>query len=187
MTMGLAGTSSNQPRRVVRTLEIATATSSLALSHSFPNAAQMRAILYAYKKLRTSAVGIHCARHRKHAQGVLDGIVHAVGGELALDAVRIFLTQILVHAAALDHKSRNHAVKDQPVVKTALCQLDKVAHRDRRDVLIQLRSHLRAVFELDDRLHCSSSVCSIAGCLSAYIDAAPSWISLHIAPIAALS
>mgnify|MGYP000453031347 FL=1 len=48
-------------------------------------AIQMRSILVHDEELAAGRVGVHSAGHADHAAGVLDGVVHAVLQELALD------------------------------------------------------------------------------------------------------
>ena len=76
--------------------------------------------------------------HAQHAARVAQVVRHAVSGELALNAVAGAAHARPLRAAALDHETGDHAVEDQAVIKTGVCETDEVAHALRCDVGIEL-------------------------------------------------
>ena len=78
--------------------------------------------------------------------GMFQRIGMSVLRELALDGISGAARADAQRAAALNHKSGNAAVKDQAVVKTAVCQRDKIADGLRRDLRIQFAGHRLAGF-----------------------------------------
>ena len=97
-----------------------------------------------------AAGAVHRLRpgHAQHAAGVPQVVLHAVGGELALDAVAGAAHAVAVGAAALDHKAGDDPVEDQAVIVPGVGQGDEVAHALGCDVGIQLGHDLAAVLHL---------------------------------------
>ena len=67
---------------------------------------------------------------------LVQGVVHAVGGELALDHLVRSAHSGAHGISALDHKSADHTVKDQTVIKSFFDQADKIVDRDRCHIRI---------------------------------------------------
>ena len=105
-----------------------------------------------------AAGGVHGlgAGHRQHAALVADGVLHAVGGELTLDAVAGAADADALGVAALDHEAGDDPVEDQAVIEALLDEADEIVHADGSQVRIQLCDDLAAVFHLDgnDRILC---------------------------------
>ena len=80
---------------------------------------------------------------------MLQGVAHAVVGELTLDGVAGTTHAGPVGAAALNHEAGNDTVEDQTVIKALLHQTDEVVHRIGGDRGVQLRLDHTAVFHLD--------------------------------------
>ena len=87
------------------------------------------------EKLGTRTVGHHASRHGNDAARVLE-IVRgkAVHAEFACNGISGSSHAAARRVAALDHKSRNDAVKTQSVVKPAVGERNKVVDRIRRFV-----------------------------------------------------
>ena len=93
-------------------------------------AIQMRSILVHDEELAAGRVGVHSAGHADHAAGVLDGVVHAVLQELALDVPAGAAHAGALRVAALNHKAGDNAVEGQAVVEALLDELLKVLAGD---------------------------------------------------------
>ena len=98
------------------------------------------------EELAACAVGVHAAGHADDAADVLDGVVDAVGGKLALDVPAGAAGAVAQRAAALDHKAGDHAVEGQAVVKALADQLLEILTGDRSGFFVQLDIDDAAVF-----------------------------------------
>ena len=106
----------------------------------------MGCILMHDEELAAGAVGVHGACHADDAAGVLERIVHAVGGKLALDVPAGAAGAVAQRAAALDHEAGDHAVEGQAVVKALADQLLEILTGDRSGFFVQLDIDDAAVF-----------------------------------------
>ena len=79
----------------------------------------------------------------------MEVVLDAVAGELTLDGVARAAHTGALGAAALDHKARDDPVEDQPVVKAALDQRDKIVYRVGGDLGIELGLDQPAIFHFD--------------------------------------
>ena len=74
------------------------------------------------KELGTGGVGAHGAGHGQNALCMRQRIGEAVVGKLSLDAVARAAHAVPVGASSLDHKSADHPMEDQAVIKSLLYQ-----------------------------------------------------------------
>ena len=109
-------------------------------------AVQMGSVLVHDEELAAGAVGVHAAGHADHAAGVLDGVVHTVCSELALDVPARAAGAVAQRAAALDHKAGDDTVEGQAVIEALADQLLEILTGDGGDFLIQLNVDDAAVF-----------------------------------------
>ena len=151
----------------------------------------MGRVLVHDEELAAGAVHRLRTRHAQHAAGVAQVVGHAVGGELALDAVAGTARAVSVGAAALDHETGDDPVEDQAVVVPGVGKRDKVAHALGRNVGIQLGHDLAAVLHLkghdrichlgsltlsqDMRFTQSHTFLSTRGFSPAWRDPSPAW------------
>ena len=98
------------------------------------------------EELAACAVGVHAAGHADHTAGVLEGVIDAVSGKLALDVPARAAGAGAQRAAALDHKARDDTVEGQAVVKAFLDQLFEILTGDGGNFLVQLDVDDAAVF-----------------------------------------
>ena len=120
--------------------------SSNDLAESGILAVQMGSVLVHDEELAAGAVGVHAAGHADDAADVLDGVVDAVGGKLALDVPAGAAGAVAQRAAALDHKAGDDTVEGQAVVKALLDQLFEILTGDGGNFLVQLDVDDAAVF-----------------------------------------
>ena len=77
---------------------------------------------------------------------MLDGVVHTVCSELALDVPARAAGAVAQRAAALDHKTGDDTVEGQAVIEALADQLLEILTGDGGDFLIQLNVDDAAVF-----------------------------------------
>ena len=116
------------------------------LAESGVLAVQMGCVLVHDEELAAGAVGVHAAGHADDAADVLDGVVDAIGGKLALDVPAGAAGAVAQRAAALDHKAGDDTVEGQAVVKAFLDQLFEILTGDGGNFLVQLDVDDAAVF-----------------------------------------
>ena len=102
------------------------------------------------EELGAGRVGVHGTSHGEYAAGVLQVVLDTVCSEFALDVPAGTAHAGTVRTAALNHKSRNHAVKNQSVIKALLYQLFKVFTGNRCNFRIQFDLNLLAVCHFND-------------------------------------
>ena len=90
------------------------------------------------KELAGGAVLIGGTRHGDGATRIAQAVVGFVFNRW----IRLFLLHLLVKAAALHHKARDHPVKSGVVIKAAVHVLEEVIHRDRCFLAIQLKLNI---------------------------------------------
>ena len=73
-----------------------------------------------------------------------------VSRELAADLLLCAAHTVALGISALDHKAANNSVEDKTVVEALGNKLLKVLNRDRRNLGIELKLDLRAVFHFDN-------------------------------------
>ena len=112
-------------------------------------AVQVGGLLHHDEELAAGGVGVHGPGHGENTPVVLEGVAHAVVGELALDGVAGAAHAVAVGAAALDHEAGDHPVEDQAVVEAGLHQADEVVHRVGSHLGVELGDHLAAVLHLN--------------------------------------
>ena len=112
---------------------------------------EMRRVLVHDKELRTRRIRLHRARHGDDTARVFERIFHAVRRKLPLDLIAGTAHTGAGRITALNHEARNHAVKNQSVIETVICQFHKVRHRNRCGFGIKLQRHHAAVFHFDCR------------------------------------
>ena len=88
------------------------------------------------EELAAGGVGMLGSRHGEHALRVLQGVIHTVCGELALNAVAGTAHTCSVGASALNHEALDYAVEDQTVVELPVDQTDKIIYGNGRNVRI---------------------------------------------------
>ena len=87
--------------------------------------------------------------HGEHAPLVAQVVLHAVGGELTLDAVARAADAHALGVAPLDHETGDDPVEDQAVIKPLAGQADEVVHRDGGHFGVEFRDDLAAVLHLN--------------------------------------
>ena len=112
---------------------------------------QVRAVAGHDKELTSGGIGHHAARHAQHAVSMLQGILHAVGRKLALDAVPRPPDPDPFGISSLDHKAGDDAVKGQPVIEAAVGQSGKIPDGLRRVLRIELAFHFASVTHPDGK------------------------------------
>lgn len=110
---------------------------------------EMGRILMHDEELRAAGVRRRGTRHGEHAALVLQGVIHAIEEEFALDAIAGASHARSLGAAALNHEAGDHAVEDQPVIEAGVCKADEIINALRRGFRIKLGGHDRAVFHFD--------------------------------------
>ena len=110
---------------------------------------QMGSVLMHDEELAAGRVHSLGPGHAENAPGVAQVVGHAVGGELALDAVAGAAHAGAVGAAALDHEAIDAAVENQPVIEAGVGQGDEIPHRLRCNIGIQLGGDFLAVLHFD--------------------------------------
>src|SRR5699024_4190868 len=120
----------------------------------------MGGVLVHDEELAAGAVGVGSAGHADHAAGVLDGVGHAVGGELALDLPAGAAGAVAQRAAALDHEPGDDPVEGQAVVKAGLDQFFKILAGDGGGLFIELDVDDAAVFHSDTNHSTSPTPCA---------------------------
>ena len=109
-------------------------------------AVQVGCVLVHDEELAAGTVGVHAAGHADDAADVLDGVVDAVGGKLALDVPAGAAGAVAQRAAALDHEVGDDAVEGQAVVEALTDQLLEILTGDGGSFLVQLDVDDAAVF-----------------------------------------
>ena len=112
-------------------------------------AIQMRGIFRHDEKLAAGRVRRHGTRHGKYTARMVQVVLESVCGELAADLIARAAHTGAFRVAALDHKARDHAVKDRPIIKSLLDQRNEIANCIRSHVRIQLCPDYAALLHLD--------------------------------------
>ena len=93
---------------------------------------------------------------------MLQIVLKPVGGKFPLDPVTGAAHAGALRIAALDHKAGNYPVKDRSIIKSLFHQGNKIGHRIRRGLRVQLHLHHAAVFHLNRHywvvFHCAFSL-----------------------------
>ena len=110
---------------------------------------QMRCVGVADEELGGRAVLVCAASHGDYAASVGESVLHTVSCEFTLDSVCRTTHACACGVAALDHKSLDNAVEDEPVVEAFLNKLCEVFHCDGRNLGVKLKLDNAAVFHFD--------------------------------------
>ena len=100
---------------------------------------QMGSVVHHDEELAACGIGPLGPGHGQNTGGVLQIVLKAVHGELALDAVARAAHSSAVRVAALDHESGDHPVENGAVIKALADEGDKVVYGVGRDLGIELR------------------------------------------------
>ena len=101
------------------------------------------------EELGAGGVGVVGAGHGDGAPLMGQGVVPAVGGELAHDLMLGAAGAVALGIAALNHKAVHDAVEGQAVIEAAVGQLHEVGAGDGSGFLVQLHSDGTVVLHVD--------------------------------------
>ena len=113
-------------------------------------AVQEGAVRLADEELAAGAVGVRGPGHGDGAPGVGDGVVAAVGAELAGDGLVRAAGAVAVGVAALHHEAVHDPVEGEAVVEAILRQLHEVGHGEGGAVAVQLQGDGAVIRDVDD-------------------------------------